>query len=165
MPNKIVKYNFGRDHTSLFHSTNMGEVFLWKHVPKGVEAKIYDDGVGENNYSGRVLERGTYEVSLCQELQSPSINYLYLSKISTFVVFKKCVSCPCFFSQPMSEKLGTPTLARSKTVLLSKHSILSKEMGTKKFPFHLGYRRCFVKILNAMSHSPPSLDKALKIWE
>lgn len=41
----------------------MGDVFLWKHVPKGVETKIYDDGAGENNYSGRVLERGTSEVS------------------------------------------------------------------------------------------------------
>lgn len=134
-------------------------------MPKGVETKLYGDGVGENNIQVECWKEAHMKHHTCQELQSPSINYLHLSKIATFVIFKNCVSCPCFFSQPMSEKLGTPTLTGSKIVLLSKHSILSKEMGTKKFPFHLGYRQCFIKILNAMSHLPSSLAKALKIWE
>ena len=63
LPNKIVKYNISRDTTSLFHATVTWIMCFYGRLPKGVETKIYSDEVGENNYSHRVRERGSCEVS------------------------------------------------------------------------------------------------------
>lgn len=39
---------------------------FYGRLPKGVETKINSDEMGENNYSHRVLERGSCEVSYLQ---------------------------------------------------------------------------------------------------
>ena len=66
LPNKIVKYNINRDTTSLFHATITWVMCFYGRLLKGVETKIYSDEIGENNYSHRVLEGGSCEVSYLQ---------------------------------------------------------------------------------------------------
>lgn len=145
MPNKIVNYNISRDHTSLCHSTVTWVMcFYGSTCLKGLKQKFMMMEQVKITIQVECWKEAHMKYHTCQELQAPSINHLHLSKISTFVVFKKCVSCPRFFSQPMSEKLGTPTLTGSKTApFQALHS--EQRDGYKKIPFSFNLQTMFYK--------------------